>query len=186
MHSGKRISLGQNAGLLGRQLFESSGNHSLVGIMRGEANIGGVVPGLGFEQTRIELGQFGVARADVICEHLEPLARSGFDQPGNEELIDCPMRLVSSDQFAELPAIGTWLLTSESDTASLEPIENQKKVLQFFAHDLGHLTAQLFIFGISEDQVHRHSRCLLFAMGMVDEDLFEAFVDLPQPASVSL
>jgi hypothetical protein len=65
---------------------------------------------------------------------------------------------------------------------AIQQIDHQMEVLQLFLDNLRHFPAEIDVVDIGKQQIHCRARCLLFAVGMVDEDLIEMIIDLAKPA----
>ena len=141
-----------------------------------------MVPGLRFEQAAIEFLQLRVGH--MVAQHRKPLTAAGLDEPGHEEPVDGPGRLLLADNRVESLAVARGRKLPEADAPPLEQVEHKVKMRQFLVDDLRHRAGQRHMIDIRKEQVHRHARRLLLAVRVVDQDLVEVGVDLGEPAGV--
>jgi hypothetical protein len=136
-----------------------------------------MVPSLRLKQAGIEIPQFRVF--DVAGQEVKPFAGPGFDQARDQEPIDGPMGLVLSDKIIQLATVATGYEAAESDVPLLEQIEHLLEMFQLLIYDHGQLATELGLVDVGQNQVHRTSGRLLFAMGVIHQDFGEVFIDLP-------
>ncbi len=70
---------------------------------------------------------------------------------------------------------------AKTDASSGEDVEHHVEMAELFLHDVGHRATEISVLDLGEQQIHRHSGRLLFAMGVVDEQFFNVVFDLRQP-----
>ena len=179
MHARQGRAAGDDLRLAFGQFSQPRAHDRLVGEVAGQAHIGRMVPRLRFEQRSVERGQFRVV--DMIGEQSEAFAAPGLDQPGDQQSIDGAVGLRRADERLQLAAIRAGLLAAERDSAAVEQFADLVEVIEFLLDDRGHLAAQGVILDIRAQQAHRRRRRLVFAMGMIDQDLRQRRVDLCQP-----
>ena len=71
-----------------------------------------MVPGFGLKQAAVELGQLPVGQ--MIAQQAKSLTGAGLDQPGDQEPVHRPLRLVLDDQLVQsLARAGVDALTQQ-------------------------------------------------------------------------
>ena len=103
MHPRELFALGDDRRFEGGEFVEAPHHFLLRGEVHRQPRVGGVVAGLGLEQAAVKRRQFDVL--DMIGEGLEPLATAGFDEPGDEQAVDGPLRLLLAAEVVQLAAI---------------------------------------------------------------------------------
>jgi hypothetical protein len=145
-----------------------------------EPHVRGMVPRLGLEQAAVKGGKLLIPH--VPAQQVEPLARTGLDEPRHEQPVDGPERLLLANQLVQPAAVAARRQAAKADAPPGQEVEHLVKVRKLFLHDLGHGAAQLFLLDVREQEVHGRAGRLLFAMGVVDEDFIQIPLDLAKPA----
>jgi hypothetical protein len=138
-----------------------------------------MVPSFGLEQAIVKVGEFTIL--NVSAEQIESFTRTGFDETGDQESVDCPSRFIFFHQIRESASVGAWDQPSEADSTPIEQLSDELEMGQFFVHDFGHRAAQVGVFHIGEHEVQRGASRLLLAVGMVDQNVRQVPVDLVEP-----
>ena len=97
MHARQRSALLDDFAFALREFFQAALDFFSRCEELGELHIRRVVPGLRFEQTAVELGQFSVRQP--IAENREPFATAGFNEGRDQAAIDGPTRFLFADQL---------------------------------------------------------------------------------------
>jgi hypothetical protein len=136
--------------------------------------------GLGFKQVVVEVSQLAIPHE--APQQIEPYARTGFDQAGDEQPVDTPLRFGFSHQRVQFTSVAAWLESSKRDSAFVEQIQDSEEVIEFFVDDLGHFPAQLLMLDIGVHQTHCRASGLSFAVRVVEQDFVQVLIYLRQPA----
>ena len=86
---------GDEGGFGGGEFGEAAVDGVLGLEMLGEADVGTVVAGFGFEEGAIEIGELAVGEA--IAKQAKTFAGTGLDEAGNEQAIDGALGLLFTD-----------------------------------------------------------------------------------------
>ena len=139
-----------------------------------------MVAGLRLEQAAEERGQLGVG--EPVAEKCEAFARACLDQPRDQEAIDRPGRLLLADEGVQFRPVTARRQLAERNAAPLAQGQHHLEMLQLLADDLGQGPKNRHAVDIGENEVHRHARGLLLAVGVVDDQFFEVLLHLHEPA----
>ena len=180
MHSRQHFAAGDDGRFGGGEFVEPGHDGSLRREVFCQPRVRRVMPGFGLEQRAIELGQLGILH--MLGQHVKPFARSGLDQPGHQQPIDGPLRLLLPHEVIQLAAIRGRRQPPKADAAFGQQVEHHVKMFQFLVDDFRHRAAQLDVFDIREDEIERRAGRLLLAVRMIDENRRQVAIDLCEPA----
>lgn len=180
MHAGLGFALVDEVGFGGGESGKAGADLFFGEEVFGEADVGAVVAGFGFEEAAVEVGQFTVG--ECIAEEGKTFAGAGFDEGGDQEAIDSAVGLVFADQLVQAGGVGRGTELVEADAAAVEDGADLMEVVKLLVDDLGHGAGQVGLLDVGEEQVHGHAGGFLFAVGVVDEEEVEMGLDLVEPA----
>jgi len=151
--------------------------------MRGKgspvAHIGRIVPGFEFKQPVVEFGELAIRQ--VPAQQTESLTRTSFNQTGDQQSVDSPLRFELPYQVVQLAAVVAWFQATETNPSRGEHLQHLMEMLEFLIHNARHFPAEFFIFDVGEDQIHGCTGRFLLAVRMVDQHHIQVLLHLAQP-----
>ncbi len=180
MHARLRVADLDDLGLAGGEFVQPIAHDVLRLEVAGQADVGGMVAGFRLEEAAVKVAE--LRGGDVVGQKRKPLAAASLDQAGDEQPVDGSLRLGLPDKVVQPWSVAARRELFEANAAPLEQVEHEPKVLEFLVHDLRHRPGERHMVDVGKKQVHRHACGLLLAVGVVDEHIIEASVDLGEPA----